>query len=279
MTKRKTGLTLAAAAMAVSVLPGSAAAITGPGVTDVHPLIVGGQPASPYPFAVSLQRDPHNTPDTHYCTGTLIAETWVITAAHCAELEQAPAPEDVHVRVGSVDNMTGGGEARVTKIVHPGFSEEPPARDIALVKLDRPVYQQPATLASNEPEPGSPVTALGWGKTTRDASAPMPRRLRELSTTVRPKQDCASAGLREMCVDSPHGQGVCFGDSGGPALNENGQVAGVLSRWIGPQECGVVPATYTSVSHYRAWVVYRIILGLAPDAPVTAQDIQRAQAS
>lgn len=45
-----------------------------------EPRVVGGNPATPvsWPWLVSLQYE-----NEHFCGGTLIDESWVLTAGHC----------------------------------------------------------------------------------------------------------------------------------------------------------------------------------------------------
>ena len=78
---------------------------------------------------------------------------------------------------------------------------------------------------------------------------------------------------KEICINNPNGtDGVCFGDSGGPAVRYTTtgvpQLVGGVSRSAGAY-CGMTPTAFTSQPHFRTWI-YQIARSSAPPIGTTA---------
>ncbi len=206
------------------------------------PAVVGGStvPTGLYPFMASVQ---HN--NAHFCGGSVIASTWVLTAAHCVSNGSAAG---LSVVVGTNNNRNGSGTrigvGRV--LVHPLYGTNS-VFDAALLQLNSavPGGVQAIKLANAPADDGlevngATVTVAGWGDnnpvTLGLLAGPnlMQARLNivgdqqcmgSTTTTEAITTVCAAALLKDSCQ----------GDSGGPlfaALGNSWTQVGVVSRGL-----------------------------------------------
>jgi hypothetical protein len=190
--------------------------------------------------------------------GALIAQDWVITAAHLA-------PE---FRPGH--RFTCGDELLIVEavVIHPAYRENIGRHDLALVKLARPSRQQPSALASTPVSAGTILNLIGhWqgGTGLRGVDPAAAKLLKGATNRV------ATANERwiEVLFDRPDSpastalEGVSGGgDSGAPAYSIDGgrtSIVGVGSRNRDLNENGVEQDygdsdRYVPVAHYRGWI-------------------------
>ncbi|MGO1052618.1 trypsin-like serine protease [Crossiella sp. CA198] len=213
---------------------------------DVQPLIVGGRPASEvYSFMASLQGG-----QGHFCGGSLITPTWVVTAKHCV---QGQSPGGFRIRVGSTTWNAGGTLAQTAQIVQG-------QGDIALVRLSAAVPQAPIALAADGGAAGTETRLIGWGQTcpTRGCGG-APVQLQEVDVRVQASGCTDNFNPQtELCLGGLPSAGACYGDSGGPSVRQgNGrwELTGATSRaGRGQPTCGQAPAIYMNVPAHKQWI-------------------------
>jgi hypothetical protein len=204
------------------------------------------------------------------CTSTLIAPNLLLTARHCV----SPNTGDEHVLCGDSDLGTPYPPRAFVATNDPQPSENSPlfhaaevrvpdsgtdtcGYDVALIILDENVPAGLATPAvpriDREVQPGELYTAVGYGE--NDAGLPTATRLEREGLSVACQPGSCGEGVES--TEFLGETGICSGDSGGPALDADGKVVGVVSR--GGQGCDT--PVYSTVT---AW--YDLVIDTAKDA-------------
>ena len=222
--------------------------------------IINGRESYPnqQPWMVRIDKD-----ESLKCGGSLLHPSWVVTSAMC--LEGTPT-SSLRLVFGDHNRTVAEPTEQVRTvrrtIVHPEWNALAPyGHNIALIELSSPVritaFVQTVALPTSRTPRG---TVVGWGDTGPGSGNA--DRLREASLGILPIAQCG--GLNNVCATEPDGGAFrtpCFGDYGGPLLNEGGvrrELLGVFAfTW--PGNCHNAPekdyvSVYTDVAHYAPWI-------------------------
>ncbi|XP_066569478.1 chymotrypsin A [Amia ocellicauda] len=232
-----------------------------PPVISGYSRIVNGEEALPgsWPWQVSLQ----DSTSFHFCGGSLISETWVVTAAHCG------VSLSHRVVLGEHDRSSPAEDVQVMRIAqvfkHPKYNPFTINNDITLIKLASParlgMRVSPVCLAETGDDfpGGMRCVTSGWGLTRYNAPD-TPSLLQQAALPLLTKADCqrywGSKISNLMVCAGADGASSCMGDSGGPLVCQKGNVwtlVGIVS-W-GSGTCSPsTPGVYARVTELRAWV-------------------------
>ncbi|XP_025029175.1 serine protease 27-like [Python bivittatus] len=243
--------------------------------------IVGGFEAEvgSWPWQASIQ-----ILGSHQCGGTLIASSWVLTAAHC--FSSCSDPSLFVILLGAYNLSYPGPESILVNvkqiIVHSNYSGFTKGNDIALMELKSPVnftqHIQPACF------PGPSIVfpprlgcwVAGWGNIESEVPLPEPGLLQEVLLPLVDRATCEALYsdlkvpwienvIKDDMICAGYMEGkkdACQGDSGGPLLCpwDGAWVLAGLVSWGDICAAPERPGVYTRVSAHSSW-----ILGHAPE--------------
>lgn len=234
----------------LAVLAGLPAAATAQEVR-----IVDGQAAS-YKGRAAVGSLYHNkrapANEGHFCAATLIGPRWALTAGHCLEYINRRGNTDIVFARRDLRFFGGVRRAVVRTYRYPGYNKKNSAWDVALLYLNRPIEKiRPLRLRFPKPKRGTRLTVLGWGQ-TKIAGDPVPL-LQQGRVRVRGAKRCYSYINRQEAFCAAGPSDICYGDSGGPALDGHGRIRGLISRG---GSCGNpdYPGVYSRLAFAKSWL-------------------------
>ena len=178
------------------------------------------------------------------CSGVPITRDLLLTARHCigptADVSRrVDCAESVFTDPDSAGAMFVVSTPEITDRVEdyravseftalPGDDSRLCGRDLALLRLKEALDVPPLVPRVDEPVvPGEPYTAYGYGDDEAELGSGIRRRLEGLTVS------CVGLSCKDAEVFESEwvgSNGVCSGDSGGPALDGEGRILGIVSR-------------------------------------------------
>ena len=154
--------------------------------------IVGGEEAVPYSWSMIVSIRTRST-NRHFCGGSILSDSYILTAAHCLDDE---TPDAISV-VAGIHNQSERAESHYVDAfyIHPNWSSTSRERrnDIALLHLSEPLDfannlflqrtcvpdSQPTTSLVEYPANRTRLAVIGWGTTRSGDSSSAPETLQQ----------------------------------------------------------------------------------------------------
>jgi Trypsin/Carbohydrate-binding module family 5/12 len=188
---------------------------------NVRPDIIGGTTVSSAPWAVQVSSS------GAFCSGSIMAPQWVLTAAHCTS-------GNMSVKVGDV-RLNSGQNARVTQNYTNG--------DTALLHLDHAINTGYVQLADSDPPVGAITDIYGWGATCDQGCGLSP-----VLKTATVRVTGFSSGPEGRMIEATWSSGIAHpGDSGGPMFYQGRQI-GTCTGGAG------LDVGYPSIANVIGWI-------------------------
>jgi hypothetical protein len=241
--------------------------------------IIGGTDASisDFPWQIFL------ISNAYRCGGSIIAQGWVVTAAHCIfnTVGTTYPPSVISIVAGSTNPTSSGTQYQVSEVIpHPNYNKTTFENDIALLRVTgaisctncKPIKLMTAkNVSEGYTDPGKMAWITGWGITFAGATN-LPSILQKAQVPIVSNSTATIVWTTIPSTDIMAGylngnKDACSGDSGGPMsvyVNGEYKLAGIAS-W-GSKQCDTYGG-YSRVSDFEFWI--RSTTGIYDYAPAT----------
>ena len=217
---------------------------------------------SSWPWIVALVTNNGNS----LCSGFLISDRHVVTAAHCLNASLPPTSIQVYGGIQSLSTRDNGQLRGVASfIIHPSYSISPTIiNDIAVMTLTVPFNTTSSAIGTcclptdtSVPSLNDVGVIAGWGVTSSTSTTPSDVLLQGLVKVLN-ESVCVSSSFGSIRFCAAYGgTDACFGDSGGPYMigsNNSWSCVGVVSLGnANSNSCGQ-GSLYTRVSAFRQFI-------------------------
>lgn len=228
--------------------------------------IVGGSDAeSMLPWQVSVRQT--ESGDGHFCGGTILDSTTILSAAHCFTSGQDMS--GYYIMAGSTSRSSGGQTIEIangvwnTDMVYDSTTMN---NDIVILKLSSALTLgddvQAACLPESTYDPvGESCFVSGWG-TLESGGETLPATLQWVDVPILTNDKCMESygtSITDQMICAGYDEGgkdSCQGDSGGPLVCSNdgsAVITGVVSFGAGCADAGY-PGVYARVTQFLEWI-------------------------
>uniref|UniRef100_A0A1A9WRW5 Lectizyme n=1 Tax=Glossina brevipalpis TaxID=37001 RepID=A0A1A9WRW5_9MUSC len=187
------------------------------------------------PYVVSIQL---MTPDhglVHYCAGTIINESWIVTAAHCVSNPLIGINSMIMAGCHDIHARHESGNIQLRQIdyytIHELYLGGINPYDIALIHTEKPFkfdkYVQPAHLPKSNSLPNGYGRLYGWGNMSMTKREQYPHKLQMADMPILDfnlsERILNASGMQlhvtNFCTGPlTGGISICTADSGGPLM-------------------------------------------------------------